>query len=367
MKKVIENVKFIQDGTMVYGDIHLEDGCVERIDYKTPHMTSDIVIPGFVDLHTHGFCGYSCDDTDPKRLLNMVEEYAKRGVTTFCPTLSARSFKEYANIIDAYRKVFKGDYKGARFKGFHLEGPYLNREQAGTMDVTKLQAIDLVELDDFLSKYHDDIQIMTIAPELPNADEAMRFLHLYGIEIALGHTNANYQETMNAFDMGARHITHLGNTMPQIDHHHENMMDAVFLSDCYCEIIMDGVHMQPKMLEWIIRLLGSQRVIAISDGTKYSGISYPEGHILEDGRTVKHTGIYDGDHLTASSTDLLSIFRFLYERYDLMDCIHMCSLNAARILKTYTHEIGLGKQVDLVVLDPECNIRDVVIRGKSIF
>lgn len=366
MKKIIENVKFMQDGTMVFGDLYLEDGCVERIDYKTPHMSSHIVIPGFVDLHTHGFGGYTCDESDPKRLLKMAMEYAKRGITTFCPTLSARSLKEYGETIDIYHDVFQGNQSGARFGGFHLEGPYLNPLRAGTMDVAKIQKIDLVELDAFLSKYHEYIRIMTIAPEIPLADEAMRYLHLYGIEIALGHTNATYEQTMAAFDMGARHITHLGNTMPNIDHHHENMMDAVLLSDCFCEIIMDGVHIQPKMLEWLIRLLGYQRVIAISDGTKYSGRSYSGHYEVEHGNTIHNHTIYQGEKVVGSCIDLLQVFQFLYDHYDLMDCIQMCCVNAARILKTYTYEIGLGKQVDLVVLDPELNICDVIVYGKSV-
>lgn len=367
MKKVIENIKFMQEGTMVFGDLYMEDGVVQRIDYKTPHMLSDIVIPGFVDIHTHGFHGYSCDDSDPKRLLQLAQEYAKRGVTTFCPTLSARPLKEYAAIIDVYRKAYQGDiHKGARYGGVHLEGPYLQPEMAGAMEKAQLQRIDIGELDDFLREYHNDIRIMTIAPELPFADEAIRILHLYGVEVALGHTNATFTQAREAFALGAGHVTHLGNTMPRIDHHHENMMDAVFLSDCICEIIMDGVHMQPRMLEWIIRLLGCKRIIAISDGTPYSGYTYPEGYELEGGYKVKNQAIFKGEELIASCCDLLSIFQFLYQHYDLMECIQMCCGNAAKMLKTYTCEIGLGKKADIVLLDHELHIKDVIVNGRSV-
>lgn len=86
MKRIIENVKFMLDGTMVFGDLHLENGIVERIDYKTPHMMSDIAIPGLVDIHTHGFHGLTCESTDKKHLHLLAKEYAKRGITSFCPT-----------------------------------------------------------------------------------------------------------------------------------------------------------------------------------------------------------------------------------------------------------------------------------------
>ena len=106
---------------------------------------------------------------------------------------------------------------------------------------------------------------MTIAPEVENAQEAIRLLHLYGVEVSLGHTKASYDEVMEAFDNGADQITHLGNTMPHVDHHKENMMDAIFLGDCLCEVIMDGIHVQPYMLKWMIPMIGSKRITAISD------------------------------------------------------------------------------------------------------
>lgn len=367
MRRIIENIKFMQDGTMVFGDLHLEDGFVERIDYKTPHMVSDIAIPGFVDIHTHGFRGYSCEQSDIDQLHTLAMEYPKRGITSFCPTISARSLDAYKSIIQAYRKAFRGDYRGARYEGVHLEGPYLNVQQKGAMKAENLMDINLQELEDFLSEYHDDIKIMTLAPDVPHAMEAIQLLHLYGVEISLGHTNADYETTKEAFAYGATQITHMGNTMPDITHRKEGMMDAIFLSDCLCEIIMDKVHMQTKMMKWVIRLLGSKRIIAVSDGTPYSGFQYPDGYVLEDGSVIHNGAVFRKDTLLGSNCDLLSIFRYLYkeENYSLSDCIQMCSTNAAKMLKTYSHEIGLGKKINLVILGPDMNVKDVIINGRS--
>ena len=367
MKRIIENIKFMQDGTMVFGDLHLEDGFVERIDYKTPHMVSDIAIPGLVDIHTHGFHGYSCENTDFGNLHALALEYPKRGITSFCPTVSARSLDEFRTIIDAYRKAFQGDYRGARYEGVHLEGPYLNPDRRGSMKKENLMEIHLGELEDFLSEYHDDIKIMTIAPDVKNAMEAISLLHLYGVEISLGHTNADFTQTNEAFACGATQITHLGNTMPEITHHKPGMMDAVFLSDCLCEVIMDGVHMQKEMMKWVNRLLGCSRVVAVSDGTPFSGFHYPDGYELEDGSVIRNGAVYKEDVLLGSSCDLLDIFQYLYkqEGYDLSDCIRMCSTNAARMLKTYAHEIGLGKNINLVILGHDMRVKEVIINGRS--
>lgn len=367
MKKIIENIKFIQEGTMVFGDLYLEDGYVERVDYKSPHMSSDIAIPGFVDLHTHGFRSFACDNATPENLKALSLAYPKRGITSFCATISARSLAEYEEIIKVYCNVFQGDYRGAQFEGFHLEGPYLNPECCGAQNLDKLCEIHLGELEEFLSKYHDCIKIMTIAPELKHANEAIQLLNLYGVHVSLGHTNATFEQTKEAFDSGATQITHLGNTMPRIDHHQATMMDAIFASNCTCEIIMDRVHMQKEMLKWVLQLLGSERVVAVSDGTIYSGYEDESDIKPTDGFTYKNHAIYIDDLLIGSCCDLLNIFQFLYKeaQYDLMDCIRLCSTNAAKILKSYTTEIGLGKKVNLVILDHNLQIKDVIINGKS--
>lgn len=367
MKKVIENVKFMQEGTMVFGDLYMEDGFVQRIDYKTPHSICDIAVPGFIDLHTHGFRSHACDNIDSENLHALAMAYAKRGITSFCATISSRPLKAYEPIIEAYRNVFQGDTRGAQFAGFHLEGPYLNPQRCGNQGKENLCDIHLGELEEFLSRYHDDIRIMTIAPELEYAQEAIALLNLYGVQASLGHTMASFNQTMEAFESGASRITHLGNTMPMIDHHKETMMDAVFLSECSCEIIMDRVHMQKRMLNWIIRLLGTKRITAVSDGTMYSGYDDGENIPLEEGMSIHNNALYKGDVLMGSCCDLLDIFRYLYEeeQYDLIDCIQMCSTNAAKILRSYTTEIGLGKKIDLTILDHNLQIKDVIINGRS--
>lgn len=367
MKKIIENVKFMQSGTLVFGDLYIENGFVERIDYKTPHMESDLLIPGFVDIHTHGFRGINCDEIDPNQLRKLALEYPKRGITSFCATLSSRSLEEYAQIIDAYKLVFQGEYKGARFCGFHLEGPYISAEKAGAVELSNLYPIHISELETFLATYHKDISIMTIAPEVEHADEAIRLLHLYGVNVSLGHTNASYDQTNHAFELGATQITHFGNTMPTIDHRKPNMVDAVFLSDCLCEIIMDGVHLQKEMLRWVIKLLGFDRMIAVSDGECYSGYDDSTQYALGTGLSTHEGGVYKEGILYGGCKDLLNIFQYLYNEleYDLEDCLKLCSINASKMLKLYTYEIALGKRIDFTVLSHDLKIKEVVINGKS--
>lgn len=366
MNTVIENVRFLQKGTMCFGDLHMSDGFVERIDYKTPKPLADLAINGFVDIHTHGFRGISCEHTDPNALRQLAVEYAKRGTVGFAATLDPMPFSKYEEIFTAYREAFQGEYLGARFYGIHMEGPYLNPLEANDLHPEYLRHIDLEELEAFLWKYHDLIKVMSISPELPNGQEAVKMLTRFDVIPSIAHTRITYEEALQAITNGANQVTHLCNAMPDMNHHHASVLDAIFNTNCLCELNMDGVHIQKPMLTWLIKLLGPERIMAISDGSLFSGFEYPDGYVLDDHHVVKENAIYCHGHLSSSFRDLLDAFRYLYMElhYPLEDCLAMTSINAGRQLSTLNYEIALGKKADLVVFDHNIELKDVIIHGK---
>lgn len=362
----IEDVCFLQEGTMCFGDLYVENGFIERIDYKTPKPLANIAIQGFVDIHTHGFRGIACENENPKELRLLADAYAKRGIVGFAATLDPISFPACERIIQAYREAFQGEYTGARFYGLHLEGPYLNPQEANDLDPAALQAIDLVELEDFLNKHGDIIRIMSIAPELENGQEAVKMLHRFGIHASLAHTRASYEAVCEGIENGLSQVTHICNAMEDLNHHKATALDAILASKLLCEVNMDGVHIQKHMLKWLLPLLGSDRVIAISDGSSYSGFEYPDGYQLDGCHVVHHNAIYCHGHLSSSFKDLLDAFQYLYKelQYPLEDCIKMTSMNAGYVLQTLNYEIGLGKKADLVILDHNAELKDVIIQGR---
>lgn len=364
----IEDVCFLQNGTMCFGDIYNENGFIERIDYKTPKPLANIAIQGFVDIHTHGFRGISCESDDPSQLHQLADEYAKRGVVGFAATLDATSFENCERIFAAYREAFQGEYTGARFYGIHLEGPYVNPLEANDIDPACLRTINLEELESFLSKHSDIIKIMSIAPELTNGQEAIKMLHRFGVKASLAHTRASYAEVCEAIKNGLQQVTHLCNAMEDLNHHKPTALDAIFTSDLLCEVNMDGVHIQKQMLPWLLPLLGSDRVMAISDGSGYSGFEYPDGYRLDTKHVVHNNAIYCNDHLSSSFKDLLDAFQYLYKelQYPLEDCVKMTSINAGYVVGSLNYEIGLGKKADLVILDHNAELKDVIINGKHV-
>lgn len=366
MTTMIKDVRFLQKGTMCFGDLYMENGFIERIDYKTAKPLSDLAINGFIDVHTHGFRGFTCEAADPKALQQLAEEYAKRGIVGFTATLDPMSFEAYEQILQAYREAFQGEYHGARFYGIHMEGPYLNPLEANDLNPAMLKQIDLEQLEAFLGRNHDIIKIMSIAPELPMGMEAVRMLHRYGIHTSFAHTRADYQTAQMAMLHGVSLVTHLGNAMPDIDHHQPGILDAILNSQCICELNMDSVHIQKPMLQWLIRLLGSDRVMAISDGSSFSGFEYPDGYQLDSCHVVKSNAIYCHEHLSSSFRDLLDAFQYLYKEqgYSLEDCMKMTSINAGKLLHTMNYEIALGKKVDLAILDHNMELKDVIICGQ---
>ncbi len=367
MRTIIQDVRFLQRGTMCFGDLYIEDGFVERIDYKTPRINSDIAINGFVDIHTHGFRGIAAETKDVDTLRELAVGYAKRGIVGFAATLHPLSLSEYDEIIAVYREAFQGNYPGAICYGIHLEGPYLNENRVSSLHKAQIRNIDLYELEQFLKRNNDMVKVMSLAPELNNGLEAVELLRRYGVKASLAHSDASYECVLSAMENGMHQVTHLCNAMPEFNHHQAGIMDAIIASDCMCEMNMDGTHIQKPMIKWLISLLGADRIMAISDGTAFSGFTYPNGYVLDHNYTVKNNAVYHRDQLCGSFRDLLDAFQFLYRECDcsLEDCVKMTSTNAARLLNTWNYEIGLGKKADLVVLDHNAELKRVIIQGKE--
>lgn len=365
MKTTINDVRFLQRGTLCFGDLYLEDGFVERIDYKTEKPLCGIAVPGFIDLHTHGFRGISCENEDPAMLRLLAQEYPKRGIVGFAATLDPMSFAQYERIFEAYREAFQGAYQGARFYGIHLEGPYLNPSEANDLDPASLKEIDLEELESFLKKNHDLLRVMSLAPELPNGLEAIKMLQRFGVKASFAHTRASYEVAQKAIQCGMSQVTHFCNAMLDFNHHVPGIGDAIMNAQCICELNMDGEHIQKAMLQWLIPALGADRIMAISDGSLYSGFEYPQGYQLDEEHIVKNNAIYCHGHLCNSFRDLLDAFQYLYLelKLPLEDCIAMTSANAGSQLNSLSYEIELGKKCDLLVLDHNLELKDVIIDG----
>ncbi len=362
MKTIVREVRFLQRGTLCFGDLYIEDGYLERIDYKTPKPHSDIAVNGFVDLHTHGLCGIATANQDSDALRALAKEYAKRGTVGFAATLGPMSFSEYEAIFAAYRKAFQGDPVGARCYGIHLEGPYLNPRQVGEAQHSALMEIELSSFEEFIRRNYDIIRIVDIAPELAHAQETVAMLARYGIRASIAHTQATYEQGKQALAWGMHQVTHLCMGMQELNHHQEGLMDALIESNCLCELNMDGVHVQRPMLKWLISLLGAERIMAISDGNACGRFYDPQAYAQDKENVAGGSDKQCG----CSYCDLLDAFQFLYCdcHLPLADCVKMTSVNAGRLLNTLNYEIDLGKKADVAILDHNAQLKGVIINGR---
>lgn len=229
--------------------------------------------------------------------------------------------------------------------------------------------IDLKELEEFLIRAKGYVKIMTIAPELKDADIAIKLLSKYGVIASAGHSYASYEDMIRGIAAGLNHATHTYNAMREFNHKNAGILEAVWLEDkIYAELIADGVHVSKQAIEVLIRLKGKQRVMAVSDGGYSCGIEYEEGHIFEDGHFIKNGAVFSADGITlcGSTRDLYKHFKFFINQmgYSIYEAAGMTSRNAAQHLGVNFGEIVMGSVANLIIIDKAYNIKTIIINGK---
>jgi len=375
---------FTPDSVLENGAVVVSDGgkiaFVGRVEESPqvdgPHINlrGRILAPGFIDVHVHGGNGIDFTDSKLAENLNAYSKWvARNGVTGFLLSLAGPDATSLTSLTSAYADILGSPTPGAEPLGIHLEGPFLNKEKKGAFDPSWFRAASLEETQGYLDAGRGWIRQMTMAPETPNAEAVARLLRQNGVVVSLGHTNTDYETASQALKGDFVHVTHTFNAQRSFDHRFPGVFGAVLSSDAItAELIGDAIHVHPAAMKVLIRCLGTDRVVLITDAMTGAGLS-DGSYILvgnevtvKDGRATLANGT-----LAGSVATLNQCVRNVNQLagYPLKDSVKMASLNPARAmgLADRLGSIYPGKDASLTVIDENVNVYLTMVKGKIVY
>jgi N-acetylglucosamine-6-phosphate deacetylase len=328
------------------------------------------IVPGFIDIHVHGLAGYDAMDKDPDSIKHISKHLAQKGVTGFLATTQTAPYEE---IIEALKRIKQAKQKvpGAKVLGSHLEGPYISPNRIGAQQEYIRKPV-IEELETLLNASEGTLRLVTLAPEVMNGIDAVRFLRENGVVVSAGHTDASYTEANDAFEAGVSLLGHLWNGMRGLHHREPGIVGAALETrDVMVELIADCYHVHPAILGLSVRLKGVDNVVLVSDSIKPAG--FPDGEHVIDGRTFL---IEDGfiklesGVIAGSSIGLNQAVQNMVEKVGvtLPDAIQMATDNPARLLGLKTKgRLENGYDADIAILDTGFNVLETIVQGKTVY
>lgn len=367
MKEWIYSKNIYLKNGKIEGSICIENG-------KIVEITNDIhenakrydgykIIPGIIDTHNHGAYGWSMMDHPSKEEVNeFLKAIASQGVTTVFPT----TFPSVNEI--GVEGILEAGGVGATIGGIHFEGPFLHRVGEKGVPVPKID-IDLEVAKNIIEACQGKLKVMGHAPELTNSKELIELLLKNNVKAAITHTNANATIAKRAFDDGITVSTHTGNVMTGIHHRDVGTLGMVLIDDrIMCEMICDGMHLSLDMVQLILKTVGYDRVMMISDCTQLSGLKpgvYGDIIVSEDGFVKTKAG-----RLVGSSQPVLKGIENLVEKLNvpLEKVIQMSSYNQAKFYNLENKGyLDIGMDADFVIIDHDYSVIETYVLGKSVY
>ena len=339
------------------------------------------VAPGFIDIHVHGGGGYDFMDATQTAFLRIAETHVQYGTTAMLPTTLTATKELLLQTLDAFESASRCNINGAQLLGMHLVGPYISQHQKGAQDARFIRDPNPDEYKEILSKY-DCIKRWSAAPELNGAIEFGCYLNSKDILPAIAHTDAVYEEVKEAFTNGYSLITHLYSAMSGVTrknaYRYAGVIESAYLiDDMDVEIIADGIHLPPPLLQLVYKIKGPDRIALITDamraaGTReresiLGGVAHGIPVIVEDGvAKLPDRSAFAGSVATANQLIKTMI---TVAGVSLTDAIKMITSTPARILKIEDKKGTLvrGKDADIVIFDDNISIETTIVRGKICF
>ena len=310
------------------------------------------VIPGLIDVHTHGCVGLDTMDADFEP---MCRFYAEHGTTSFLPTTMTMDYDALKRVTNA-----KTDFKGANILGFHFEGPYISPKHKGAQNE---KYIKNPSVEDF--KQFKNVQMITLAPELQGAMEFIKAVTPDCV-VSIGHTDCDYETALNAIENGASCLTHTYNAMPSFHHRNPGPIGAAFEKHIYAQLICDGLHISKPTVLATYKMFGADRLTLISDSIRCAGL--PDGEYESGGLKVflkeGAARLADGTIAGSSATLLDCVKTAVKFGIPFDDAVKMATETPANMLGLKKGRIEKGYDADLLIVDGEINIKTVIIGGK---
>lgn len=329
------------------------------------------IIPGLIDSHAHGGWDYDTNENDPDGLRRWAARLPAEGVTAFCPTTVTDEDATLLTALNTISHVMDEDYAGAEILGIHFEGPFLCQQYRGAQPEKQIRPASVAEFQTFEKAARNRIIAITLAPEEDLGLALTRYCAQRGISVNMGHSDASFEQVLEAVANGAKNVTHVYNGMAKYANREPGLLGAAFrLDGLYGEVIADGIFVSLVSASHLYRLKNDDYAIMISDSMKSKGC--PPGRYLfggepmilgEDGATRRENGVLVGS--------TLHLNRGLYNMVEgamvpFGAALKSCTINPARLLGLDGHKGKLqrGYDADIVVLEDNYDVHTTFCCGK---
>ena len=372
---VLSGRALLPDGTLQEATIVVERGAITRVtpslDSKADLVVSGTIAPGFIELQING--AYGADfSNDGRTVAGVAARLPETGVTAFLATIITSPWDAYAQRLSQVREAMRAAHHGAsgsRPLGVHLEGPYLHPAKRGAHNPAFLRVPNVDEI----LRWADAslARIVTLAPELPGALDAIRALSGKGIVVSAGHSNATYAKAIAGFKAGITWGTHLYNAMSGLGHREPGLAGALMSSSVPCGLIADGIHVHPAMVKLAFKAKSAQGITLVTDAMAAMGMA-PGRYKLSDREvSVNETSARLADGTLAGS--ILKMDQAVRNMIAFADCtlaeaLAMASTTPARVLSLDRQgRIAPGCDADLVILDESLQVERTLVAGKTVY
>ncbi|MCX4511663.1 N-acetylglucosamine-6-phosphate deacetylase [Streptomyces sp. NBC_01619] len=355
---VVENGRVIVEGTRIAGHAPADAPSVD--------LSGHWLVPGFVDMHNHGGGGASFTSGSAEDVLTGVRTHHEHGTTTMVASTVTGDMDFLTRRAGFLSElVEQGD-----LAGIHFEGPFISPCRKGAHSEELLRDPDPAQVRKLIDAARGTARMVTLATELPGGIESVRMLAERGVIAAIGHTDATYEQTVEAIDAGATVATHLFNAMPTLGHRAPGPIAALLEDDrITVELINDGTHLHPAALELAFHRAGAARVAFITDAMDAAGFGDGVYHLGPLEVEVKEgvARLVEGGSIAGSTLTLDTAFRraAAVDGLPVEDIVQAISANPARLLGVDDRvgSLEVGKDADLVVLDAEFGLKGVMRKG----
>ncbi|WP_425831092.1 N-acetylglucosamine-6-phosphate deacetylase [Streptomyces fractus] len=363
--KVVLPTGTVTDGRVIVDGRKIAGAAPE--DAETIDLSGHWVVPGFVDMHNHGGGGASFTSGAIDEILLGVRTHQQHGTTTIVPSFVTGDMDFLVQRAGLLSELAEH----GEIAGIHFEGPFISPCRKGAHDETLLRDPDPAEVRKLIDAARGQARMVTLATELPGGIDSVRLLAEHGVIAAIGHTDATYEQTVEAIDAGATVATHLFNAMPGLGHRDPGPIAALLEDDrITVELINDGTHLHPAALELAFHHKGADKVAFITDAMDAAG--FGDGRYMLGPLEVEVKDsvarLVEGGSIAGSTLTLDRAFKraVTIDKLPVEDVVRAISANPAALLGLYDKVGSLepGKDADLVVLDAEFDVKGVLRKGE---